>query len=183
MTVQIIRDALPLELAEECRALFLEAQFGRMPNEDGDFFGKTFPEGGFGIPSPDEVYITDFETGNIPRVRDIVGSHVVPAARAAMRCPVNGARLYFYKFPVGGHLRLHTDKYAGHSGFVWHLSKNWAWDWGGLMIDVDGEIGNATLPVFNSLVLIEHSKAVPHLVTQVAPWAKEPRMIVSGIIH
>ena len=83
----------------------------------------------------------------------------------------------------GDHLRLHTDDYAGHTGYVWHLSKGWKWDWGGLMIAVEGEKGTATLPVFNTLVLIDHGAAIPHCVTQVAPWAKEPRYVLTGILR
>ncbi len=162
MTVSIIRDALPIEQAERARAMFLEMDFTHAPFQDAAHFARQFPDGGPGIPDADELY---------PKVEQETG-------RACRSCV-----LKLYKMPAGAHLRLHRDNPLGHTGFVWHLSKGWKWDWGGLMVALDGEQASATLPAFNALVLIDHAAAVPHLVTQVAPWAKEPRMVVTGILR
>ncbi len=183
LPVSIIRDALPLDLAERARALFLETEFPFVPFSHATHFGIQFPDGGFGIPDHDEIYQTEFcKIDSFPAVRDIVFQHVLPVVSDFTGREINGANNFYYKLFAGDHLRLHNDAYAGHTGFVWHLSKGWKWDWGGLMISVDGEVASAALPVFNTLVIIDHSAAVPHCVTQVAPWAREPRMMVTGIV-
>ncbi len=182
--VIIIRDALPERLAEYARTLFLERSFDWAPFGDPAHYARTFPDGGFGIPSHDELYTTDFHRlPSCPEMQHLVAEEIVPLIRRTTGRLTVDASIYFYKLHAGGHLRLHKDDYAGHTGFVWHLSKGWKWDWGGLMIAVDGETASVTLPVFNSLVILDHSKALPHLVSQVAAWAKEPRMMVTGILR
>ncbi len=182
--VSTIRDALPLDLAEQARGLFLAADFPHQLYADAQYYANQFADGGFGIPTPDELYQTDFhKLDGFPGVREILFDHVFPLVRKYTGRSITKGRNFYYKLHAGGHLRLHKDNYAGHTGFVWHLSKDWKWDWGGLMIAIDGEQASATLPVFNTLVIIDHERAVPHLVTQVAPWAREPRMMVTGIMQ
>lgn len=180
----VISDALPIDIAEQARALFMEREFTHAPYGDPKQFYHQFPEGGLGIPDSDEVYQTDFHTRlSFPEMDRIVSDQIIPLVHRAAGRTSEQSAVYFYKLMPGGHLRLHRDDYAGHTGFVWHLSKNWKWDWGGLMIALDGDGASVTLPVFNSLVILDHSKAIPHCVTQVAPWAREPRMMVTGILR
>lgn len=183
MNVVTIRDALPVETAETARKLFMERQFAHEPFEDARHYSRNL-RAGFGIPTADEIYRTDFHTAkDFPEIGEIIVRDIVPIARKAMNRTSTRCLMYCYKFEAGGHLRLHQDSWGGHTGFIWHLSKNWKWDWGGLMVAIDGEKATATLPVFNTLVLIDHAQRTPHLVTQVAPWAKEPRMVVTGIMQ
>lgn len=185
MTVTIIRDALPIDVAEQARSFFLSTEFDHKPFEDPRHYAVNFPNGGFGIPDHDEVYCTDFHAGgeHARPLEPIIVNHIAPLLFTTTGRPASNAMSFFYKLNPSGHLRLHKDDSFGHTGFVWHLSRNWKWDWGGLMIAVNGETASATLPVFNTLVIIDHEAAVPHLVTQVMPWAKEPRMMVTGILR
>ncbi len=184
MSLTIIRDALPLDLAEETRALFLATEFAHAPFGDPAQFARTFPDGGRGIPDAGEVYQTSFRSHpGLPVKREAIEGIVRLAGLMTGRLACAAGAFYFYKMLPGDHLRLHKDDYAGHTGFVWHLSKGWKWDWGGLMVSLDGDGARATLPEFNTLVVIDHAQGLPHLVTQVAPWAKEPRMTVTGILR
>lgn len=184
-----IPDFLPLPTAEEARALFQATEFDPAPFEDPEHFNRRFPLGGPGIPSPDELYTTSFSRKtDLAQIKAIAHHHIVPKVKEITGRDSRQGRLYCYKMHQGDHIRLHTDNYAGHTGFVWHLSKDWKWDWGGLLITVEQDMdtskvtATATLPKFNALTLIDHAAAVPHTVTQIAPWAKEPRMIVTGIL-
>lgn len=185
MSVPLIRDALPVELAEQARALFLSAKFKRARFHDPAHFAKLWPTGGFGIPDHDDIYCTDFHSHDgMDEINAMIVSQIIPLVAQATGRKFTKMGNHYYKLFPGGHLRLHRDNASGgHTGFVWHLSKGWKWDWGGLMVAIDGETASATLPVFNTLVLLDHAAALPHLVTQVAPWAKEPRMMVTGILR
>jgi hypothetical protein len=184
MSVVVVPNALPTEVAEEARALFLATPFKHAPLTGTDQFKRFFPNGGLGIPDHNETYLTDFDThDDLPRIKELIQTHIAPILRRETNRQITKGQHFNYKLGAGQHLRMHTDDYAGHTGFVWHLSKDWKWDWGGLLISVKDGKGTATLPVFNSLVIIDHAKAVPHCVTQVTPWAKEPRMMVTGIMR
>ncbi len=179
----LLRDALPIELAEQARAIFLATAFPHAPYHDATHFQREWPDGGFGIPTHDELYQTDFHAApTLDGVREIVMAGIVPMVAQHTGLIITGGSNRYYKLGAGGHLRLHKDDYAGKVGFIWYLSKGWAWDWGGLLITLDGESATATLPVFNTLVIIDHGAAVPHLVSAVMPWAQEPRMMVTGIL-
>ena len=185
MTVSVIRDALPVEAADRARELFIATKFRRAPFYDIAHFAKCWPSGGFGIPAHDEEYCTDFHSHDgIPEIEAIISGRIIPLAQKATGKTFTKFSRFYYKLFAGAHLRLHRDNtHGGRVGFIWHLSKNWAWDWGGLMIAVNGEEASATLPVFNTVVLLDHKDGLPHCVTQVAPWAKEPRMMVTGILR
>ncbi len=184
MTVTVIRDAFPLEMADRARELFIATKFRRAPFRDRPHFARCWPAGGFGIPDHDEEYSTDFHKHDgIPEIDAMIVNQIIPRIQQETCRTFEKLAKFYYKLFAGAHLRLHRDNtHGGQIGFIWHLSKNWKWDWGGLMIAVDGGRASATLPVFNTLVLLDHKDGLPHLVTQVAPWAKEPRMMLTGIL-
>lgn len=87
------------------------------------------------------------------------------------------------RYRPGQFLQLHHDvnpdedwRYA----YVLNLSREWRADWGGLLhfVDAEGNIVDTFLPRWNSLSLFK----VPygHFVSLVAPWAREPRLAVTG---
>ena len=90
------------------------------------------------------------------------------------------------RYRPGQFLRLHDDKHQDEGrryAYVLNLSREWEADWGGLLqfIDARGNVVDSFVPRFNSLSLFK----VPfgHVVTPVAPWAKEPRLAITGWWH
>ena len=46
-------------------------------------------------------------------------AEIFPLIRQNIQTEFSKCALYSYKLIAGGHLRLHKDDYAGHTGFIW----------------------------------------------------------------
>jgi len=89
------------------------------------------------------------------------------------------------RYLPGQFLRMHDDRHEEEGrrfAYVLNLSRSWEADWGGLLhFDEDGGAHEAFLPRWNSLSVFK----VParHHVGVVAPWAREPRLSITGWWH
>lgn len=90
------------------------------------------------------------------------------------------------RYLPGQFLRMHDDRHEEEGrryAYVLNLSRHWEADWGGLLhfVDADGAPDGSFLPRWNSLSLFK----VPfnHHVGVVAPWAREPRLAITGWWH
>lgn len=90
------------------------------------------------------------------------------------------------RYRPGEFLRQHDDRHEDEGrryAYVLNLSREWEADWGGLLqfVDARGNVIDTFVPRFNSLSLFK----VPagHVVTLVAPWAKQPRLAITGWWH
>jgi len=90
------------------------------------------------------------------------------------------------RYRPGQFLRLHDDKHAEEGrryAYVLNLTRDWEPDWGGLLhfADAAGNVVDSYVPKWNSLSLFK----VPahHYVSLVAPWAREPRLAITGWWH
>ena len=78
-------------------------------------------------------------------------------------------------------IRAHYDDYMGYTGYILFFTElDWKYDWGGQfqISTKDGVVSIFTEP--NRLILINHSKRMPHWVTPVNVWAKEDRNNING---
>jgi len=88
------------------------------------------------------------------------------------------------RYRNGHFLRVHNDKAASEErscAYVINLAREWQPDWGGLLQFLDaGErrVVDTFTPTWNSLSLFRVPQ--PHVVSQVAPWAREPRLSITG---
>lgn len=87
------------------------------------------------------------------------------------------------RYISGQYLTRHTDVVESEGrvyAYVLGVSKNWHPDWGGLLqlFERDGTPTTSYAPRFNSLVVFDVKKV--HSVTYVAPYAKGPRLSVTG---
>ena len=83
----------------------------------------------------------------------------------------------------GSYLKSHDDTYSGKQrrfAYVMNFSRKWQADWGGLLHFEagSGEIEASFLPRFNSLSIFRVPQG--HFVSQVATYATEPRLAVTG---
>jgi Rps23 Pro-64 3,4-dihydroxylase Tpa1-like proline 4-hydroxylase len=83
----------------------------------------------------------------------------------------------------GDFLKRHDDTSAEEGrrfAYVLNLTREWEADWGGLLqfLDADGRVEETLMPRWNSLSIFR----VPtyHCVTFVAPWARAPRLAITG---
>lgn len=96
---------------------------------------------------------------------------------------INAAEPQFTRFTSGHFLTRHLDVVPGRGrriAFVLGLTKNWHPDWGGLLqfYEKNGTPRDAWMPQFNVLSIFEVSHV--HAVTYVTPYAKEPRLSLTG---
>jgi hypothetical protein len=111
-----------------------------------------------------------------------------PAMLEAMRA-ITGASTFdnafaqATRYAPGHYLTRHLDDPKGEHrkfAFVWGFTRKWDPDWGGLLQFYDDAGGptDALSPGFNTLDLFDVRHV--HAVTYVAPFAKAPRLAVSG---
>jgi Rps23 Pro-64 3,4-dihydroxylase Tpa1-like proline 4-hydroxylase len=87
------------------------------------------------------------------------------------------------RYRPGHFLKRHSDAHSGEGrefAYVLNLTSRWEADWGGQLqfVDEAGGVIESFLPRFNTLSLFR----VPadHVVTLVAPWAREDRLAITG---
>jgi hypothetical protein len=87
------------------------------------------------------------------------------------------------RYRAGDFLTRHDDHAADKNrrfAYVLSLSPAWQPDWGGLLIfhEPDGSVPHLIVPRFNALSLFAVPQ--PHSVTYVTPFARAPRLSVTG---
>jgi Rps23 Pro-64 3,4-dihydroxylase Tpa1-like proline 4-hydroxylase len=87
------------------------------------------------------------------------------------------------RYRPGQFLKYHTDidTLEGRLfAYVINLTRNWQADWGGLLqfIDEGGSVTETFMPRWNSLSLFRVPQG--HAVSLVAPWARAPRLALTG---
>ena len=162
----VIPDFLPLKEAEELSRLFLQGEYERKKQGSR----SVFKGWGNGLPGGDEIYTAAFWRSR--KIESALGS-----VAGKFRKLFGEVDLRAHKMGPGDHFRCHVDERVGEMGFTLTLSRDWKWDWGGLLMVMEDGVPVPHLPRFNELVVIEGQ---PHFVTQVSPWAKEPRLTLVG---
>lgn len=83
----------------------------------------------------------------------------------------------------GHFLTSHSDGIEGKNrvaAYVLSMTRRWSPDWGGLLLfeNDDGNIEQGFVPAYNTLSIF--SVPQPHFVSQVATYAGEPRLSITG---
>jgi Rps23 Pro-64 3,4-dihydroxylase Tpa1-like proline 4-hydroxylase len=180
---------LPETQALLARQEFLNADYDRIQQERRGYYSRDFAEERPGIPGADEKYYSEFYRSNYLEgnavIRDSFHSYIKPIIETHTNKQIIDAELKCYVMKEGGHFRIHKDAYRSDIGFIWYLSQNWKWDWGGLLLAVnDDDTATVTMPVFNQLVIMDHiGGQVPHCVTPITHFALEPRIMLVGFLQ
>jgi SM-20-related protein len=87
------------------------------------------------------------------------------------------------RYRPGQFLKYHTDIDSREGrlyAYVINLTRDWQADWGGLLqfIDASGAVVDTFLPRYNALSLFRVPQG--HAVSLVAPWARTPRLSITG---
>jgi len=187
--VEVIFDAVPEEYALLARREFLNADYDKISQQRRGYYSRDFHEQSQFIPGHDEIYYSEFYRSNFlegnPVIKECYTSYIKPLVEAHSGKQVKDADLRCYKMTEGGHFRVHKDTYKSDLGFVWYLSQEWKWDWGGLLLTINNnQTAEVTIPRFNQLVIMDHKYSqVPHTVTPVSAYAKEPRIMLVGFLE
>lgn len=187
--LKVIQSALPDSHALRARAEFERADYDRITQERRGYYGREFTDQLPFAPGNDEVYYSEFHRSNYLEsnavIRECYYSYIKPLIENIINKQILDADLRCYKMIEGGHFRVHKDAYISDTGFIWYLTKDWKWDWGGILMSIDKEgTAEATIPQFNQLVIMDHKNGqVPHFVTPVTAFAQEPRYMLVGFLR
>lgn len=96
---------------------------------------------------------------------------------------IRSADAQYTRYKPGQFLTRHRDEHTSEQrrvAYVLAFSKGWHPDWGGLLqfFENDGTARDAWVPQFNSLALFDVRHV--HSVTYVTPFAKQPRLSLTG---
>ena len=184
----IVSNAVSADQAEKARTAFLEADYDLIKQLRRGHFQRMFPSGESHLPDHEEIYSSEFyRSGYLektPLISKIFQDSILPILKKFSSRELSKFDLRVYKMSEGGHFRLHLDDYTAEVGFIWYLSKEWKWDWGGLLLTIDQQKNaRVFLPEWNQLIILEHAaKKIPHCITRVEPHAKEAMMMLVGFI-
>ena len=184
----VVSNSVDIEQAEKARKAFLEADYDLIKQVRRGHFQRMFPNEVAPVPSHEETYTAEFHRSSYLEKTDLIGeifrNYILPKVQKFSAHELSKFDLRAYKLTEGGHFRIHLDDYTAEVGFIWYLSKEWKWDWGGLLLAIDqNKQAKVFLPEWNQLIILEHaSKQVPHCVTTVEPYAREPRMMLVGFL-
>jgi hypothetical protein len=90
---------------------------------------------------------------------------------------------FISNYETGHYNGPHTDGNNGRIAFVFHMSKDWKPQYGGLFMRMEWDwktINKAICPPFNTLSIFDVSNGAPHLVSEVAQGVNNKRISYTG---
>jgi Rps23 Pro-64 3,4-dihydroxylase Tpa1-like proline 4-hydroxylase len=94
---------------------------------------------------------------------------------------ISKCKISVMKSTKGDSMRCHLDDYNADIGFILYCSKEWKFDWGGLLHMLTGKDEVSTVvPKFNRIVFVLHKKAIPHSVSVIEEYAELDRLSLVG---
>jgi len=194
---------VPNDLAKDVRDLILSRPpLKKYQQDDANFYERVVLENNLThdwFPDIDEHYTAEWlsfdDLKEEPLIKRAIFEYILPTFKKTFNYTdecyesefgLSNLVLTFTVMQSNGHYRIHKDDEHGFKfGFIWYLSENWKWDWGGILFTID-ETGSAKvkLPKFNTVVFVEHHKSKNnwHFVSRVEEYVKEPRIALLGFI-
>jgi Rps23 Pro-64 3,4-dihydroxylase Tpa1-like proline 4-hydroxylase len=84
------------------------------------------------------------------------------------------------KIGIGDFFRTHQDSYAGDVGYTFFFSKNWKWDYGGILTFTKGEKAESIFPLNGKCLIRNEKQRISHFVSQVCEYSKEEYYLIVG---
>jgi len=187
--IEQLNNVVPNEIALKIRQAFIDADYDEVIQKRRKKYTLEKDEKFQATPDPQEVFSAHYHRSryleNSALIKKVYEEYILPVIIQRTNCVFLHHDLRCYKMTSGGHFRIHKDDYQSSFGFIWYLSKDWKWDWGGLLITVnEGLSANVYIPQFNNLVIIDHQEGqIPHFVSEVAIHALEPRLMLVGFLQ
>jgi Rps23 Pro-64 3,4-dihydroxylase Tpa1-like proline 4-hydroxylase len=183
----VVDDLADAKAAAMVRDLFESSDYDYTIQTRRHHYSHVFKSNDPELPAEGEVFSSRFfRSAAIERndlIRDLVETYIRPCVSDVARLDCNGNfNLRAYRLDAGDHFRSHVDDYAGSVGFIYYLSTDWKWDWGGILhVKVNGQI-RSSVPAYNRLVVVNHSLRLPHFVSPVADYALQSRFMLVGLL-
>ena len=183
----LIDNVLPDDVYDNIVDIFYNGKFEEISQEYEDRYKLWETPSNKNFPSPDEVYIANFwaslEVSMHPDVKSAFKTYIRPIMDEITGGTAGLFRHQAIRYNNNGKdfLRTHYDDYMGHAGYILYLLKeDWKYDWGGFLSTVIGNEIVSFIPKRNTMMVIDHSKRMPHWVTPVNDWSKENRNTLIG---
>jgi len=120
------------------------------------------------------------EAVNNPLIESVFNSNIKEYIKL-LNPKVSKCKLTAFKSEGGDTMRCHLDDYNADIGFILYCSKEWKFDWGGLLLTLtDENTISAISPKFNRIVFIQHEKLLPHAISIIENYAELDRLMVVG---
>jgi len=166
---------LPRAHVEEMISLYEAASDWERTDQSSPYSSRYQGISEYRMPASSEMYQASFDNSLKLQKNEKVC--------AAVRAIGHSTTHRCYRMRSGQGFRIHRDDYfGGRYAYVLYLNRNWAWDWGGLLhvLVEEGKKCHVVFPEFNLLARTDYSKhRVPHFVSPVAEWAKQPRYVLA----
>lgn len=178
--MRAVSDALPRVEAEAMREKFVGAHFHEVGQRHPERYQASMRFDSADLPDSDEIYTARFGRSRQLEVdsAEMCEEFIRPLIESEIGASLGKIKLRAYRMQAGDHFRAHRDDYFCAASFAYYLSHGWRWDWGGLLIGIEDGFAKSFLPRFNDLVIMMPN--IPHFVTEIAPWAREPRYMLGG---
>ena len=164
--VIVIRDFFPDGVARHIEKLFKETQdWEYRYQRQEDKYRTTFYSEDPLHPGEDEVYSASFHRSNSLRNNEHILRYHEDIV-AAIPEEIESSDVRCYNMGLGDHFRMHTDDYGADWNCIYYCTREWKWDWGG-MLQMEDEV---LFPHFNMLVILNNHKHLPHIVTPIASY-------------
>ena len=172
-------------VANDVRELFLSADYDHIQQVRKRHYSHVQKMDDPLLPKEGEVYRASFSRSNSLERQELIKrlteTELMPLVARISGKVSTDYELRAYRMDAGDLLRLHVDDYVAEVGFIYYLSTEWRWDWGGILSVVRGDTVSSIAPTFNQLVVINHGLRLPHFVSQITDYALQPRYMLVGL--
>jgi Rps23 Pro-64 3,4-dihydroxylase Tpa1-like proline 4-hydroxylase len=182
--LSILDDILPLEVANQINEAFNNTTEWTIQNQqEKTHYSTEHKSENIFLPQSKECYYAKFSESYTlktnPLIKDIFYKYFIPLLQQVSPYTINSIDYRCYKLDKGDHYRSHIDDFLGSINLIYYASKEWRWDWGGILninSHTDQELCYPILPKFNRLVLLNNKIfRSPHHVSSVEHFALNPR--------
>ena len=137
------------------------------------------------FPTAKEPYLAQFSRSQslegTSLIKRVVENNIGPVLNRHFDKNVTKFDVRCYGMFEGDFMRAHVDDYAGDIGFIYYATRNWVWDWGGLLCIAQGDGVQTLLPKHNRLAIINHGTfRNPHFVSAISSYAQDARFTIVG---
>ena len=183
----VIDDFLPSQMAEHLEEMCKNTNtFETIHQTRTKHYSHIFKSENPQLPDPKEHYMASFNKsdmmGSHEVVENIFDKYIKPMCDYLTEDKIKYYTVPLcYKMTSGDFMRVHKDLYGGIIGYNFYFSKDWKWDWGGIVnyfLKEDDVV--QTFPKFNRIVFRDEASNLPHFVTPITEYALNDRFTLNG---
>ena len=158
-------------------------EFTKIRQEKFGHYGHVFSVDQKTYPSKDESYAAEFNVCIDPRKNTIFDDFFMNFIKN-IKTDFPSMNYYIYpqvnKITTHTFWRSHVDTYAGDVGFTFFFTRNWKWDYGGILSFIKDDKAFQIFPNNGTLLLRNEVQKPPHYVSLVPPYVNKHYYLAVG---